>query len=86
MAAQMLCGPRRREMSPHGAVLATQETERNEELDEWRRGMKEIAKRDNVLGVKFSGLVTEFNQDDWKEWDEAFERLMTPNKSLETRA
>ena len=30
----------------------------------WRRGMKELAKRDNVLGVKFSGLVTEFNQDD----------------------
>jgi L-fuconolactonase len=26
--------------------------------------MKELAKRDNVLGVKFSGLVTEFNQDD----------------------
>jgi len=26
--------------------------------------MKELAKRDNVLGVKFSGLVTEFNQDE----------------------
>ena len=32
--------------------------------EEWRRGMKELAKRDNILGVKFSGLVTEFNQDD----------------------
>ena len=32
--------------------------------DAWRRGMKELAKRDNVLGVKFSGLVTEFNQDE----------------------
>ncbi|MDB4272851.1 amidohydrolase family protein [Akkermansiaceae bacterium] len=30
---------------------------------DWRRGMKELAKRDNVLGVKFSGLVTEFNAD-----------------------
>jgi L-fuconolactonase len=30
----------------------------------WRRGMKELAKRDNVLGVKFSGLVTEFNHDE----------------------
>jgi L-fuconolactonase len=29
----------------------------------WRSGMKELAKRENVLGVKFSGLVTEFNQD-----------------------
>jgi L-fuconolactonase len=26
--------------------------------------MKELAKRDNVLGVKFSGLVTEFNHDE----------------------
>lgn len=26
----------------------------------WRSGMKELAKRDNILGVKFSGLVTEF--------------------------
>lgn len=30
---------------------------------DWRNGMKELAKRDNVIGVKFSGLVTEFNQD-----------------------
>jgi L-fuconolactonase len=29
----------------------------------WRKGMKELAKRDNLLGVKFSGLVTEFNAD-----------------------
>ena len=26
----------------------------------WREGMKELAKRDNVIGVKFSGLLTEF--------------------------
>ncbi|MFC7338470.1 amidohydrolase family protein [Haloferula chungangensis] len=26
----------------------------------WRRGMRELAKRDNVIGVKFSGLITEF--------------------------
>ncbi|MDA7882209.1 amidohydrolase family protein [Akkermansiaceae bacterium] len=32
--------------------------------NDWRRGMKELARRDNVLGVKFSGLVTEFNQND----------------------
>jgi L-fuconolactonase len=28
--------------------------------DGWRKGMKELAKRENVMGVKFSGLVTEF--------------------------
>lgn len=26
----------------------------------WRSGMKELAKRDHVIGVKFSGLLTEF--------------------------
>jgi L-fuconolactonase len=26
----------------------------------WRNGMKELAKRDNVISVKFSGLLTEF--------------------------
>ena len=26
----------------------------------WRTGMKELAKRDNLIGVKFSGLLTEF--------------------------
>lgn len=26
----------------------------------WREGMKELAKRENVIGVKFSGLLTEF--------------------------
>jgi L-fuconolactonase len=26
----------------------------------WRDGMKELAKRDNLIGVKFSGLLTEF--------------------------
>lgn len=30
----------------------------------WRSGMKELAKRDNVLGVKFSGLATEFPDKD----------------------
>lgn len=30
----------------------------------WRKGMKELAKRENVLGVKFSGLATEFPNDD----------------------
>ena len=31
---------------------------------EWRSGMKELAKRENILGVKFSGLATEFPKDD----------------------
>lgn len=26
----------------------------------WRSGMKELARRDNLIGVKFSGLLTEF--------------------------
>jgi L-fuconolactonase len=26
----------------------------------WREGMKELAKRENIIGVKFSGLLTEF--------------------------
>ncbi len=26
----------------------------------WKKGMKELAKRDNLTGVKFSGLLTEF--------------------------
>jgi L-fuconolactonase len=34
---------------------------RNGRIDPaWRSGMKELAKRDNVIGVKFSGLLTEF--------------------------
>lgn len=34
---------------------------RNGSIDPaWRSGMKELAKRDNVIGVKFSGLLTEF--------------------------
>ncbi len=34
---------------------------RNGEVDPtWRHGMKELAKRDNLIGVKFSGLLTEF--------------------------
>ena len=37
---------------------------RNGRIEEdWRRGMRELSKRNNILGVKFSGLVTEFNQD-----------------------
>lgn len=28
--------------------------------EDWRRGMKELAQRDNILGVKFSGVATEF--------------------------
>ncbi|NNC88050.1 MAG: amidohydrolase family protein [Akkermansiaceae bacterium] len=28
--------------------------------DDWKRGMRELAQRDNILGVKFSGVVTEF--------------------------
>lgn len=31
--------------------------------EDWRRGMKELARRDHILGVKFSGLATEFPQD-----------------------
>lgn len=31
---------------------------------EWRSGMKELAKRENILGVKFSGLATEFPDED----------------------
>ncbi len=31
---------------------------------EWRSGMKELAKRENILGVKFSGLATEFPKKD----------------------
>ena len=31
---------------------------------DWRSGMRELAKRDQVLGVKFSGLATEFPDDD----------------------
>jgi L-fuconolactonase len=29
----------------------------------WRSGMKELAKRDNITGVKFSGILTEFPED-----------------------
>lgn len=34
---------------------------RNGRIDPaWRAGMKELAQRDNLIGVKFSGLLTEF--------------------------
>ena len=35
--------------------------------EDWRKGMKELAKRDNILGVKFSGLLTEFPEGDIDE-------------------
>ncbi len=36
---------------------------RNGSVDpEWKKGMKELAKRDNLIAVKFSGLLTEFPQ------------------------
>ena len=31
---------------------------------DWRKGMQELARRDNILAVKFSGLVTEFPDGD----------------------
>lgn len=31
--------------------------------EDWKTGMRELSRRDNILGVKFSGLVTEFRQD-----------------------
>ena len=43
--------------------LAKPEAHNNRIESDWRSGMKELAKRDNILGVKFSGLVTEFNAD-----------------------
>lgn len=30
---------------------------------DWRKGMKKLAERDNIRGVKFSGLVTEFSSE-----------------------
>lgn len=37
---------------------------RNGRIEEgWKKGMKEMARRENVRAVKFSGLVTEFNHD-----------------------
>lgn len=43
--------------------LAKPEAKNNRIETDWQSGMKELAKRDNLLGVKFSGLVTEFPQD-----------------------
>jgi len=41
---------------------------RNGSIDPaWRAGMKELAKRDNVIGVKFSGLLTEFPEGEGDE-------------------
>ncbi len=43
--------------------IAKPEAKNGQVENDWRRGMKELAKRDNIRGVKFSGLVTEFNDD-----------------------
>lgn len=40
--------------------LAKPEAQNGRVEEDWRRGMCELAKRDQILGVKFSGLVTEF--------------------------
>lgn len=40
--------------------IAKPEAKNGQVEDGWRQGMKELAKRDNVQMVKFSGLVTEF--------------------------
>ena len=40
--------------------LAKPEAQNGRVEADWRRGMKELAKRDHVRAVKFSGLVTEF--------------------------
>lgn len=40
--------------------LAKPEAQNGRIEEAWRRDMRELAKRDHILGVKFSGLVTEF--------------------------
>ena len=40
--------------------LAKPEARNGRVEEDWRRGMRELARRDHLLGVKFSGLVTEF--------------------------
>ncbi|MFT6179894.1 MAG: L-fuconolactonase [Paracoccaceae bacterium] len=44
--------------------LAKPEARSGKVEKDWQTGMKELAKRDNILGVKFSGLATEFPDDD----------------------
>ena len=44
--------------------IAKPETQNGRVEDGWKRDMRELAKRDNILGVKFSGLVTEFPEGD----------------------
>jgi len=40
--------------------LAKPEARNGRIEDHWRRDMRELSKREHILGVKFSGLVTEF--------------------------
>jgi L-fuconolactonase len=44
--------------------IAKPEAQNGRIESDWKRGMRELAKRDNILGVKFSGLVTEFPEGD----------------------
>jgi len=43
--------------------LAKPEARNGQVEPAWRSGMKKLAERDNIRGVKFSGLVTEFADD-----------------------
>jgi L-fuconolactonase len=44
--------------------IAKPEAQNGRIEEAWKKGMKELAKRDNVIGMKFSGLVTEFPEGD----------------------
>ncbi len=44
--------------------IAKPEAKNGKIESDWLSGMKELAKRDHIRGVKFSGLVTEFNDDE----------------------
>jgi L-fuconolactonase len=44
--------------------IAKPEAQNGRVESDWKRNMRELAKRDNILGVKFSGLVTEFPEGD----------------------
>lgn len=44
--------------------IAKPEVQNGRIESDWKRDMRELAKRDNILGVKFSGLVTEFPEGD----------------------
>ena len=43
--------------------IAKPEAQNGRIEEAWKKGMQELAQRDNILGVKFSGLVTEFTED-----------------------